>query len=523
MALPGVARRDKSNRAFGLKNFCRKMATPTLTCRQFTDFLIRRTEHLDEQIIKDIQPTDGWIGHVSTGLFPTFAGNEHTFDRVNRVFPDLSGCWQDMVHGSCIGTPCDPEEKKIGLGSTRDSYKLQRRSYGTDLFCFDQILSADRAKEEFSMLVQNLKEATNIIISDRLRTEALRIAATKVVSDQNVSTFTFTTNDDCTQIVPSTLPSSKLTISILQRQVYPLMLNGYLGANPNMPPMFELVTDIETAWNLRENNPNLASMVQFRDFVSGGAMFKFGITDSIGNFGIRNDLFPLRYQLLGDGQTLQRVFPYRNVPATNGIKSVVNQAYIDARYQIDFIWNRMAMRSLVRDTAEVNSLMPFAKRDFGGKWQFVMDNLGADSNGCVINNERRNKGKFIADFSFATKAERPEWAVAILSLREPTCVTVQTPCTDDPGYVTQDYSSANDICPTNIEFDLSGVETPYVVGDVTCNGVPVDHDASGNLANMDALVTWLNDNLGSLGTWSGTGTTLTLSDTTCSSVTIDIT
>lgn len=500
------------------------MATPTLSCRQFTDFLIRKTEHLDEDIIRDIQPIDGEIGHYETGPFPAFAGTEHTFDRVNRVYPDLSGCWEDVVAGSCLGTPCDPTEKLIGMGSTRDSYKLQTKSWGTQLFCFDNVLSADRAKIEFANLVKNLRDATNIIVSDRLKTEYIRISETKVVADGSLSPFTFTSNDDCTEIVPSVLPTCKLNITMLQRLVYPLMLNGYLGSTPGMPPMFTFVTDIETAWALREGNPTLLGMVHFADFVKGGAMFKYGITDSIGNFAIRNDMFPPRYQLLGDGTTLQRVYPYTNEPTTNGIRSRPNQAYIDARYQISRIHHRQAMRHLTRESAQINSEMPFARRDFGGKWQFVMDNLGADANGCVINNERRNKGKFIADFAFATKAERPEWAVSILHLREPACIVCEQPCTDDPGYVTQDYSSANEVCPSVFTFDITA-EAPYVVGEISCNGVPVVHDASGNLADIDALVTWLNDNVGHLGTWSaeGNASPVILTGSTCSDVEMAVT
>ena len=106
----------------------------------------RKSEHLDDEIIRSLHPTDTWIGHVSTGRFPAEDGVEHTFDRFENVFPDLSGCWEDVTATSCVGKPCDPTETKIGLGFTRDSYKLQRKSYATDLFCFDQILSCGQGQ-----------------------------------------------------------------------------------------------------------------------------------------------------------------------------------------------------------------------------------------------------------------------------------------------------------------------------------------------------------------------------------------
>jgi hypothetical protein len=503
----------------------------SLSCKAFSDILIRRVEHLDELLIKDITPTDGWVGHVMLGSFPAQDGVSHTFDRINRVFPNLAGCWEDVTVESCIGTPCDPNETEIGFGTTRDSYSLQRKSFKSQLFCYDLILSADRAKAQFAGYVEQLKQATNIIISDRFRTEAFRGAGTKVVSSLALTEFTYTDNGDCTEIVPSVLPTCLLTVQMLQRFVVPLMLNGYLGSVPDMPPMFEFVTDIETAWRLREGNAELQAMYRFDNFVKGGALYKYGITDAVGNFGIRIDMFPIRYQLLNDGVTLQRVYPYVNEAATQGIKGVVNDQWVNAHYQIDFIWNRMAMKSLVRSNTQINPMMPFAARDFGGKWQFVQDNLGADSNGCVIENTRRNKGKFIADFVNATQYVRPEWVIAILSLRDRSCIACEEPCSDDPGYVEQDYNSANDPCPNpQMSFTLCELgegETYSISADdesITCNGVPIVHDASGPLADMDALVVWLNANVGSLGTFSAVGNAnpLLLDDSTCNSVELDV-
>lgn len=492
-----------------------------ISCKQFTDFLIRRVEHLDNELIRDITPVQGWIGHVSTGNFPAGEGVSHTFDRINRVYPDLSGCWQDRVVGSCIGTPCDPTEKKIGFGSTRDSYILQDRSYATDLFCFDLAMTADRAKEQFAGLVETLRDATSIIQSDRFRLQALIGAGKKVLSapvDGVIPDFTFTLSDDCTILTPSAFPTSILTNETLQRQLEPLKLNGYFGKVPDMPPMAELVTDMTTAYNLVQGNPVANQLFRFSDFVQGGSLYKYGIVNAVGNYGIRNDDHQLRFQRVGN--TLQRVFPYVNVAATQGIKGIVNQAYVEAHYAVDFIWNRMAMQALTLTPESINPMMPFAKRDFAGKWQFVMDNLGADANGCVIDNKRRNKGQFIADFSNAIKWLRPEWVVAILSLRQIACVENLDSCQDDPGYVYQNYSSANDLCPEQtLSFTITAT-APLEVNQVTCNGVPIAQSPSGSLANVAAVVTWLNANMGSLGTWAQVGATneITLSGTTCSDV-----
>lgn len=499
------------------------MAEGNLSCKQFTDILIRRTEHLDEEIIRDITPTDGWIGHVSTGVWNPYDGVSKTFDRINRVWPDLSGCWQDVQVGSCVGTPCDPTEKKIGFGYTRDSYHLQERSYSTDLFCFDLIMSADKAKEQFRGLVENLKEATNHIVSERFRTEALRIAGKKIIAGAGLTPLTYTLNDDCTRITPNALPTSKITIQMLMRQIEPLKLNGYFGKVPGMPMLAEYVTDELTGFTLVQGNASLTNQFRFEDFMKGGVLYKYGMVNGIGNFGFRYDTFPMRFQVLADGITLERVYPYMNTTATDGIKGDVNDAYVNAPYQIDFIWHRLAMKTMVAKMAPLNPEMPFMVRDLAGKWYFAMDNLGADANGCVIENKRRNKGMFFSDFRNATKAERPEWVVAILHHREIACVVDVPSCNPVPDYVVQDYSSANAPCPNpDLTFDLSGLTAPYSVAadSITCNGVPVDHPAITDEATLTDLAAQLNTDVPQLGTWSADedAGTIILAGSTCNTV-----
>jgi hypothetical protein len=421
------------------------MAAQEISCRQFTDYLSRKSEHLDEEIIKDINPLDTWIGHVETGRFPAQDGVSHTFDRFNRVYPDLSGEWTDVEHASCVGTPCDPDEVCIGIGYTRDEYHLEQKSYKTDLFCFDLILSADRAKQQFGYIVENLRDATNHIMSDRLKTEAFRIAGDHWLAGSGLTAFTYTEAGNLINVIPSALPTSKLTARHLQRRVHPQILRGALGKNPRgMPPMLELVTDMETLWELVEGNSELGDKWRFNEFDVGSKYYQYGWMGQIGNYAVRVDLFPIRFQI--NGGVLNRVFPYTNIAATSGIRGDVNDAYINAPVQANFIWHRRAMRSLVRDTTSIHPMMPFAARDFGGKWQFVMDNLGCAVDGTVIENKRRNKGMFIADFELATQKVYPEFAEVILSLREPACVVAVPPCADTPVYVGQEYGSCNDHC-----------------------------------------------------------------------------
>lgn len=421
-------------------------------------------------IIRSLHPTDTWIGHVNVGRFKAQDGTSHTFDRFENVFPDLSGCWTDVNATSCVGTPCDPTETKIGLGFTRDSYKLQTRSYATDLFCFDQILSADRAKEQFAHIIRTLRRASSLITSHRLRTEAFRIAGKKWVARDGLTALTATWSDDCTRLTVSALPSSKISPKHLQRRVIPQRLAGALNtvAVPTesgqrtgfIQPYLEFNTDPETLWDMVEGNSELSDKWRFAEFEDAAKFYRYGWDGHVGNYAIRTDTSVLRFKLLSlnanGSAVLQLVLPYNNVAATEGIKEQVNEDFLDAEFQISFIHHRMAMTSLVQDTTQINPEMPFAMRDFAGKWQFAMDNLtcgtAPDNNGVLrpiaVDNSRRNKGKFLADFRFATKAEYPEFEEVFLHWRKPVCIVDDPPCpaTVSPGYASQNYSSANTAC-----------------------------------------------------------------------------
>ena len=502
-----------------------------ITCKSFTNFLSRRAEHLDDQIIRDITPVSSIIGMVETGPFPAMNGTSHTYDRFNRVFPDLSGAWEDVEAGSCVGTPCDPSETKIGFGFTRDEYRLQQKSYTTDLFCYDQILSADRAKEQFAHTVEVLRDATQLIIGNRLRSEMFRIAGYHWVAGGagggGLTAFTFTETGNLINVVPSVLPTSKLTVNMLKRRLQTQILNGATGKTPkDQPPELEVLTDMETIWELIQGDSNLTDKWFFTSFDSGSKEYnKYGWAGRVGNFMLKADLHPVRFQILADGTTLNQVFPYTNVAATQGIKGIVNDAYVNAPIQAHYIWHRRGMKSLLRDATSIHPMMAFAARDFAGKWQFVMDNLtcGTDVNGnpIAVDNTRRNKGKFIADFEFATKKQFPEFVEVILALREPACIVEVPVCTEAPTYVTQDYSSANDVCDTEeTVLTFLPIKAPsgnyeIVMNSIQCNGIAVVHSAINESDSLAELVIELNDKVGALGTWAVSGSDITLTGTAC--------
>lgn len=440
----------------------------TVTCRAFTDYLVRQEPVYDKRILADIRPTDGgWIGHVSMGQWPSNSGVEHTLDRFNHVYPDTTQTWNQVTLGSCVGTPCDPEEHQIGWGSTRITYFLERQSWATQLLCFDQLMHITHAKQQFQQIISDiLRPATQTIMSTFMRKRALLYAGKKWVADATMSDFTYNWVVVGTQEIyldVSAKPTSRLTPQMLQRRVHPLMLKGYFGKNPfkDSIPLIELVSDMDTVWDLDKavSDSNVSDKWRFQSWDSANKYYRYGFSGQLGNYATRVDPTGMRFNFVGivAGKfRFQYVQPYINVASSGagsepGIKSIENPAYNLARYTISFIWHKMAMDALVMDPTPVNSEMPFSSRNFGGKWKFVMNNLtcGLDGSGnpIAVDNSRMNKGKFIADFELSIRPLYTEFAEAIFHMRAPACLVVQAPCGDDPGYPAQNYDSNNEPCP----------------------------------------------------------------------------
>ena len=450
----------------------------TISCQKFTQYLVDQLPVYDRLILSDIRPTDSWILNVDTGTFEAYSGVEHTLDRFRHVFPNTTKVWNRTTDASCVGTPCDKTEHCIGWGASRITYFLEEQSWQTPLLCFDQEMHVTKAKEHFRQIISDiLRPATTDIMSNFLRKRALQFADKKFIANRTMTEFTFVwtvVGDEEIFFDCSANPATvfKLVPQMLQSRFEPLMRRGYGGMNPfkETAPYIELVTDISTAWELDKLGgqtgvggvPSVSGNWRFTQWDSANAYWRYGFSGQIGNFMVRCDPMGLRFNFvrdLGAGVGANRfryqvVLPYVNQVTSGaggdpGLGSVENPDFDRAQFRITYIWHKKGLQALVADATPVNPEMPFSSRNFGGKWQFVMDNLGTGVNGCVVENKRRNKGQFIADFKLAIRPLYTEFINVFFHRGEPFCVPEISNCSVDPGYPTQTYNSCNAVCSPN--------------------------------------------------------------------------
>ena len=257
------------------------------------------------------------------------------------------------------------------------------------------------------------------------------------------------------------------------------MREGYGGENPfkETAPFIELVTDMDTAWSLDHlggatgfggstgnvNIPNTTSNWRFTEWGAASQYWRYGFSGQIGNYMVRVDELGLRFNYVtdlgagahggnGNRYRYQIVLPYVNETTTGaggaaGIGSNVNNAFDNAQFRISWQWHKKGLEFMVPDNASLNPEMPFVHRDFGGKWQFLMHDLGADVNGNPINNKWGNKGQFGAWFKYYVRPLHYEYLRAYLHKGEQHCIPQIDVCNANPGYPPQSYSSTPPECP----------------------------------------------------------------------------
>ena len=482
----------------------------------FPQFLADQTPKFDELIMEDIRPTDGWLLNISTGTTPMGTPVEITQDRFRHVFANTTKVWTKVnANGpGCTGAPCDPPEHQIGWGADRLTYYAEQQTWSTPLLCYDQDMHITAAEQHLSQIVNEiLRPATTDISSAFLRKRALLWAKQKWAANSSMSTFTFQwaspldgslsgpNGDEEIYFYTNIAPNNVYLLSpqMLQARFSPLMRRGYAGKNPftETAPYIELVTDMDTCWLLDRLGgsvgvggvPSVIGNWRFNEWDAASKYWRYGFSGQVGNYLVRVDELGLRFNYVGDlgasytnRYKYQLILPWRNgitsgAGSTPGLGSDANPDFDTAAFAMSYISHKKAMELLVPDSGSLNPEMPFAHRDFGGKWMFQMHDLGGDTNGNPIKNAWQNKGRFAAWFKFYIRPLHTEFMEAIFHKRQQNqIINIDLSNTDyTRGYPVQEYNSALPTCalPVNWPVGRTAQSTGFGTDPVNPTGIVI--------------------------------------------------
>lgn len=437
--------------------------------------------------MRDVRPIDSWLLNTSTATVPVGTPVEITQDRFRAVWPNTSKPFTRVQPQGvgCEGNPCDPEENCIGWGADRLTFYAEEQTWATPLMCYNSMMHITHAKEHIQQIITDvLRPATAAIQNMFMRKRALLWAKYNHMANSTLQNFTFqwNLNADGEEVWFDTSANPTrlflLTPQMLQNNYQLSLLEGYGGKNPfrsDMGPFIELVSDMDTIHILEHLggqqaacsgsciSPNTASNWRFTSWGDANKYWRYGFSGQIGDYLARMDPMGLRFNFVtdlgaganggnGNRYRYELLLPYTNETTTGaggaaGIGSVPNVDFQNAQYRISFQWHKAGMELWTSDNGQINPEMPFGIHSgFGGRWQWQMHDLGADSNGVVISNAWQNKGRFAAWFKYYIRPKHTEFLRVYLHRSESFCIPELTTCNPDPGYPTQQRDSCID-CP----------------------------------------------------------------------------
>ena len=430
--------------------------------------LAAQTPVYDLAFLQDWKPLDAsFAGRHLTESWKMGTGDTHLYDQVTIGQPNLQVPWQTISATECASSsPCNPPATLVSFGTVRRQTNMQQMRLNSQLWCLTQLRYNTRPSEQISMIMKGLKQIPMMYADDFLQVEAFKNATTVQICDSTFPTFTPDITPPVTNVAgqltvinlgsTGALPQSQLTWPYLQYLAYQLGMNGYTEAGSGLPTnMYNLITD-PTAWfNLTNGNDALKNMMALSDWRGSSPLYKIGegVQVPYGNFAPTMTKFPIRFQHLGSG-VLNRVQPYDNIAGSTGKQREINSAYLNARYQLSWIWHPKAIKLMTPDFAKVNDLVPSVNSAMYGKWTFI-NNQGVlpyeqpDGTQCSINTPDQTWFYWRCALELGFKYLYPEMIMPILHLvtgsgkdnavNEPVCGSA-------PSYVAQTYSDAPSVC-----------------------------------------------------------------------------
>lgn len=435
-------------------------------CSEFRDELARQTPVFDKMFLKTYIPLDSSVlGRHETGNWEPGTGDEHFVDRLDIGYPNLNNRWQRISSAECGEDSCAPPRVGVSMGSVRSSYGMDQLDLTSDLFCLTKLMYSTRPGEQVRKWYDSLRKLPQIYSDDYIRVNAAQQNTTIQIAGADFDTFTPNTgaggnvSGQLTTINlggAGNLPTSQLTWPYLQRLTAQLALEGY-GDESGLPSMmYNLITE-ERAWfRLTNGNPELREQFKTDDYKKASPLYKVGegIQVPYGNLAPTISKTPIRFQHLGSG-VLNRVYPNTNISGTTGTVREVNQAYLDARYGLSFLWHPKAIKIYTPPGGKLHEKVPSLNSNMFGKWEFVnpletnFRYVSMDGTSCTYNNDKQLYFYWLAAMQMGFQYQQPQLIMPILHLIDGSgkdCVVDDPVCGSAPQYVEQDYNNNPTIC-----------------------------------------------------------------------------
>jgi hypothetical protein len=434
------------------------------SCTSFRTNLALQTPVYDQMFLQEWKPLDSpLIGRHETEAWEDGTGDTHYFDRMTIGQPDLTKSWGRIDAAECGTNSCNPPRTFVSFGTQRDSYFKEQIVLQSQLFCLTQLRHQTKPGEQITEIYRNIKQIPEMFTTEFLRNRAFQFSPTVYICAADPST-TFTpaaatveNNLTIINLTASGLPTSELTWPYLNYLTTNAQLQGYEKESGLPMGLFNLITDPRAWFKLTNGSADIKEMMALQNSDQASPLYKIavdgGIQKPFGNIAPTLDKMPARFQVLS-GSILNRVYPYYNTTNTTGTKRVVNPAYVNARYQLSYVWHPKAIKLWTAQFKKLNEKVPSVNSSLYGQWTFinnqgVMSFTQPDGTVCTLNNDLQNYFYWLCAMEMGFQYKYPELILPILHLVDGSgkdCMVASPVCGSAPQYVAQTYSSSPTEC-----------------------------------------------------------------------------
>lgn len=438
--------------------------------------LAAQTPVYDEAFLQDWKPLDSaYMGKHLTETWKQGSGDTHISDRIEIGMPNLQTPWQPISanlpgygpnSGGGCASSCEPPRTHVAFGTTRTQHGMEQRMLSSQLFCMTDLRYNTRPSEQISQIMKGLKKIPEMYTSDFLRVKAFSQAPAVTVAQSTPLTFVPTSLNTAGQLTTidlggiANLPTSQLSFPLLNYVTTTLGLNGYTEAGSGLPSGMYNGIFSERAWfKLTNGADSMKDMMALTDPSQASPLYKIGegIQKPFGNIAPSLDSRPIRFQYMtgvGSGGVLNRVQEYYNVATTTGIRRVANPAWVNARYELGFIWHPKAIKLFTPEFKKMHEKVPTVNSAMFGEWQFVnnqglMRYISPDGTSCDKDNVLQNWFYWVTRLELGFQYLYPELMIPILYLVDGSglnSIVADPVCGTAPAYAAQTYSDNPTVC-----------------------------------------------------------------------------
>ena len=310
------------------------MAAPNIN-----DIMVRLENQISPEIYSRGLHTSIWLDLPKQESWPEGMGTELRVLTMGRSLPRTALTWEDVdvSDGTTAGGACIPPVQRLEITNKFAQYNLQQTSLESPDICLTDLMTAYKAEQQLSHMMEILTENTRQVWIQRNRAEYIRLCPNKYIA-----TATGWLEPVAGEFA-AVAPDAKLTAGALKR-LYARSIRSGAGKKSygtvDGRPTFMAIVGMETSEMIAQETQYRQDL-RYSDRVPE-LLTPLGVEKMFKGFWLADDVHPPRYNLVGSAWV--EVPPYIWSGTGANAELIENPAYETAEAEDTIIFHQEAVQ-----------------------------------------------------------------------------------------------------------------------------------------------------------------------------------